>query len=276
MSDNSFVEMSDTDLHISLTDYGSEDDAGEATTPADEESAAATEEGTADEAQAEGDKPEGWNEDGPGDVREALRQERERARLATEQQQYLAQRLAALEQQQQQAKVQADQQALEAEYTRLYEEEGPEAAAEFARRVDAHRANEAQQQAEQQRAAERFQLSATYAAQTFPDYADRVSLLYQRLGAETVDALAAQHGGMDPAGWAYRFARDNFPTTSDLDAMLDAREAQRKADLTAKHRPNAAAGHQSVGHISSDTQNAPAPKPPRRMTDKELARSLRE
>ncbi len=275
MSDENYIEMSDTDLHISLTDYGPEDDA-EATTPADEESAAEGDEGQADEAQQEGDKPEGWNEDGPGDLKEALRQERERARVALEQQQQLAQRLQAIEAQQQQAKVQADQAALEAEYTRLYEEEGPEAAADFARRVDAHRANQAQQQAEQQRANERFQLSATYAAQAFPDYADRVSLLYQRLGAETVDALAAQHGGMDPAGWAYRFAKDNFPNAADLDAMLDAREAQRKADLTAKHRPNAAAGHVSVGHISSDTQNAPGPKPPRRMTDKELARSLRE
>ena len=276
MSEQSYTDMSDADLSASLTDETSDLDADTATTPAGEEPAAADNEGQGTDDQAEGAKPEDWKEDGPGDIRRALQEARELARIEATRSQELAQRLQAFEAQQQQAKVQADQAALEAEYTRLYDEEGPEAAAEFAQRVNNHRANEAQAQAEQQRAAERFELSATYAAKTFADYPERVSLLYSKLGAETVDALAAKHGGTDPAGWAYAFAKANFPTPGDLDAMLDARDAQRKADLTAKHRPNATAGHQSVGHISSDTQPTPAPKPFRKMTDKELARSLRE
>ena len=276
MSEQSYSEMSDADLDASLTNETLDLDAdGTATTPADEESAAGDEDQGATDDQQQGGKPDGWKEEGPGDIKRALHEARERERIALAQAQEVAQRLAAIEAQQQQAKVQADQAALEAEHARLYEEEGPEAAAEFAQRVNAHRAQQAQAQAEQQRAAERFELSATYAAKTFPDYAERVNLLYGKLGAETVDALAAQHGGTDPAGWAYAFAKANFPTPADLDAMLDARDAQRKADLTAKHRPNATAGHQTVGHISSDTQATPAPKPVRRMTDKELERSLR-
>jgi hypothetical protein len=277
MSEMTYGSMSDSDLEASLTGETLDLDADDtATTPAGEEPAAGDEDQGATDDQQEGDtKPEGWKEDGPGDIKRALHEARERERIAVAQAQEVAQRLAAIEAQQQQAKVQADQAALEAEHARLYEEEGPEAAAEFAQRVNAHRAQQAQQEAEQQRSAERFELSATYAAKTFPDYGERVSLLYGKLGAETVDALAAKHGGTDPAGWAYAFAKANFPTPGDLDAMLDARDAQRKADLTAKHRPNATAGHQTVGHISSDTQATPAPKPVRRMTDKELERSLR-
>lgn len=278
MSEMTYSAMSDADFEASLAGDALDTDTDDAaTTPAGEEPAADdTEDQEATDDQQEGEKPEGWKEEGPGDIKEALRQARERERAIEARNQELAQRLQALEAQQQEAKAQADQAAIEAEYARLHEEEGPEAAAEFAQRVNNHRANEAQKQAEQQRAAERFELSATYAAKTFPDYADRVGLLYGKLGADVVDALAMQHGGTDPAGWAYQFAKANFPTTGDLDAMLDARDAQRKADLQAKHRPNATAGHQSVGHISSDTQTTPAPKPARKMSDKELERSLRE
>jgi hypothetical protein len=277
MSEMSYSAMSDSDLDASLTDETLDLDADDtATTPAGEEPAAGDEDQGTEDDQQEGGKPEDWKPDGPGDIKRALHEARERERIAVAQAQEVAQRLQALEAQQQQAKVQADQAALEAEYDRLYDEEGPEAAEEFAQRVNNYRAQQAQAQAEQQRAAERFELSATYAAKTFADYPERVSLLYSKLGAETVDALAAKHGGTDPAGWAYAFAKANFPTPGDLDAMLDARDAQRKADLTAKHRPNATAGHQTVGHISSDTQATPAPKPVRRMTDKELERSLRE
>lgn len=276
MSEQAYA-MSDADLEASLTgeslDLGTDD---AATTPAGEEPAAEAIEGEATTDQQEGAKPEGWNEEGPGDIKRALQEAREQARIAQAERQDYADRLAALEATQQQAKVQADHAAQEAEYARLYEDVGPEAAADYAQRVNEHRAQVAQQQMEQERAAERFQLSATFAAQAYPDYQERIGLLYGKLGPEVVDALAAQHGGTNPAGWAYNFAKANFTTTADLDAMLDARDAQRKADLQAKHRPPATAGHQTVGHISSDTQTSPAKKAPRRMSDKELERALNE
>ena len=271
-----YAGMDDAALEATLTaddgdtftgDDGS--DQGEAvTTPAGEEPATDEQQGGED-----------WNPEGPGDLKKAVDAERAEKRLYRERaeaealraQQYEAE-LARYRQAEQQAEQQRAQQEIQATYETLVNEGREDEAVAYLHRVQQFTTQQVQQQADQRVAVDKLTMSAEMAREVYPDFTDRIQMLYAEMGPDWVDARAASQP--NPAKWAYEYSKAKFKTDADLDALLDARQAQRQAALQDKHKPPTR-GHQTIAHVSSGTQSpAPDRKPARRMTDKELQDSL--
>lgn len=278
MSD--FHTMQDADLESSLYDMGDDDggtstpDEGQesATTPPGEEPGA---EETPVDPPAEGGELE---DDGPGDRKIALQKAREAERAAKAEAAAYRAQVEEFQRQQAQAAEAARHREAQAEYNRLLEEEGEEAATAFAARYEAGEYKTALERVEQEKVQIRIQASAEAFMEATPDYVTRIQHLYDVLGQATVDRMAAEKAaqGINPAKWAYQLQKERFPTQADIDARIQEGVAAKLKEAQNKTIPPATRGHETIGHISSGTQAPVAKKTVRKMSDAELNASLYE
>jgi hypothetical protein len=193
------------------------------------------------EEQVQAEPQQDWNPDGPGDIREALRQEREQLRLYREQmlmqQQQLEQYQAWYKQQQEQA---------EAERQRQYLEELADDPEQLQQYLHGQQ-QAAWQQAQQQQQVQRVQMAAEFARQAIPDFDAQLNKIYSLLGHEVVDSMAMQQE--NPALWAYQFAK-NFATTPDeVNARVEAEVQRRLAEIAPRAQVKTSTNSRGIGHL---------------------------
>lgn len=191
-----------------------------------------------------------WNPEGPGDLREAVRQEREQLRLVREQMQMQQQQL-----EQYQAWYQQQQQQAEAERQRQYLEEladDPEQLQQYLQQQQ----QAAWQQAQHHQQTQRVQMAAEFARQAIPDFEVQVNKLYSLLGHETVDAMAMQQE--NPALWAYQFAK-NFATSPDeVNARVEAEVQRRLAEIAPRAQVKQSTNSRGIGHLPASGKTVDA------------------
>lgn len=205
-------------------------------------------------------KPEGFNPDGPGDTKVALRQAREEAKAAK-------QRLAEYEAQQQ-AAVQRQQQAYEeAQFKQQLEnaaydpDETERLTADFRAKTLA--------QANQQVANDRVRLSEAYAVEAFPDYFEQIERLKAEFGQGIVQIAMQQE---NPALWAYQKAK-KIPDPVTQQKAVEAEVAKQVAAALQKQQ-SPAKGPKSIGRVSSAGAMTTEDKPIQKMSDAELERAM--
>lgn len=169
---------------------------------------------------------------------------------------------------------QRQQNALQAEYDRLFEEVGPEAAEHYRVGLEQQHAERQriEQQAQQQTLAQRVDLSEQFARQTLPDYDAQVQKVIDRFGVEEAYRLSLQHA--NPAMWAYELGK-SFETPEERAAVIQAEVQKALAAALSKQSPPPSRGQTSVGHLSSSSGGRQA-KSFDEMTDAELEEAERE
>lgn len=210
-------------------------------TPAGEEPAPEPEQPA--QAQQEGD----WNPDGPGDLREALRQEREQLRYFREQMELQQQQL-----QQYQSWYQQQQQLAAQEQQRQYLEElsyDPEQLQAYLQQQQ----QAAWQQAQQSQTVYKLQMAADLARQTIPDFDQQLNKIYDLLGAEVVDSMASQQA--NPALWAYQFAKNFSMTPDEINARVEAEVQKRLAQIAPRAQVKQSTNSRGIGHLPASGQN---------------------
>jgi hypothetical protein len=193
------------------------------------------------EQQVEAEPDQEWNPDGPGNIREALRQEREQIRIYREQmlmqQQQLEQYQAWHRQQQEQA---------EAERQRQYLEELADDPEQLQQYLHGQQ-QAAWQQAQQHQQVQRVQMAAEFARQAIPDFDAQLSKIYNLLGHQVVDQMAMQQE--NPALWAYQFAK-NFATSPDeVNARVEAEVQRRLAEIAPRAQIKSSTNSRGIGHL---------------------------
>jgi hypothetical protein len=209
---------------------------------------------------------------------------RQRAQEAERQAQEYARQLDEFKAQQAQAQQQQRYAQEDAEYNRLLEEHGPEAANAYANQVNARRTAEAQQvQAQQQQLAQtqqyhqHLQLAESYARKAYADYDQQIAKLSEKLGAETVYRMAIERAarGEDAAEWAYNLGKSML-TPAEAEAQNQAKVEQMVKEALAKFQPNPQTpGGGGVQHIPASTQSVPVVDPSQ-LSDAELAEMIRQ
>lgn len=202
------------------------------------------------EEQVQAEPQQDWNPDGPGDIREALRQEREQLRLYREQmlmqQQQLEQYQAWYKQQQEQA---------EAERQRQYLEELADDPEQLQQYLQGQQ-QAAWQQAQQYQQVQRVQMAAEFARQAIPDFDFQLNKIYSLLGHEVVDQMAMQQE--NPALWAYQFAK-NFATTPDeVNARVEAEVQRRLAEIAPRAQVKTSTNSRGIGHLPASGKTVDA------------------
>ena len=196
-----------------------------------------------DEEQVQAEPQQEWNPDGPGDIREALRQEREQLRLYREQMQMQQQQL-----EQYQSWYRQQQEQAEAERQRQYLEELADDPEQLQQYLQTQQ-QATWQQAQQQQQIERVQMAAEFARQAIPDFDAQLSKIYSLLGHEVVDSMAIQQD--NPALWAYQFAK-NFSTTPDeVNARVEAEVQRRLAEIAPRAQVKTSTNSRGIGHLPS-------------------------
>lgn len=211
-------------------------------TPVSEELASVEQEPVVEqETEAEPESEENWNPDGPGDIREALRQEREQLRIYREQMQMQQQQL-----DQYQAWYRQQQEQAEAERQRQYLEELADDPEQLQQYLHGQQ-QAAWQQAQQQQQVQRVQMAAEFARQAIPDFDVQLSKIYGLLGHEVVDQMAMQQE--NPALWAYQFAK-NFATSPDeVNARVEAEVQRRLAEIAPRAQVKSSTNSRGIGHL---------------------------
>lgn len=182
-----------------------------------------------------------WNPEGPGDMREALRQEREQLRLYREQMQMQQQQL-----EQYQAWYRQQQEAAAAEQQRQYLEE----LADDPEQLQAYLQQQQQaawQQAQQSQYEQKLIMSADLARATIPDFEQQLDKLYSLLGGETVDRMAMQQD--NPAMWAYQFAKNFAVTPDEVNARVEQEVQRRLAEIAPRAQVKQSTSSRGIGHL---------------------------
>lgn len=182
-----------------------------------------------------------WNPEGPGDMREALRQEREQFRLYREQVQLQQQQL-----EQYQAWYRQQQEAAAAEQQRQYLEE----LADDPEQLQAYLQQQQQaawQQAQQSQYEQKLIMSADLARATIPDFEQQLDKLYSLLGGETVDRMAMQQD--NPAMWAYQFAKNFAVTPDEVNARVEQEVQRRLAEIAPRAQVKQSTSSRGIGHL---------------------------
>lgn len=217
-------------------------------TPAGEEPA--TEQA---EPEAQAPEQENWNPDGPGDLREALRQEREQLRLYREQMELQQQQL-----NQYQAWYQQQQQLAEQEKQRQYLEElayDPDQLQAYLQQQQ----QQAWQQAQQQQMTYKVQMASSLARQTIPDFDQQINKLYDLLGAQVVDSMAMQQE--NPALWAYQFAKNFSSSPEEINSRVEAEVQKRLAEIAPRAQVKQSTNSRGIGHLPASGRNTdPTPE----------------
>lgn len=207
----------------------------------------------AEEPAPQAEPQQDWNPDGPGDLREALRQEREQLRYFREQAELQQQQLA-----QYQAWYQQQQEAVAAQQQREYLEElayDPEQLQAYLQQQQ----QVAFQQASQQQAEYKVKMAADLARQTIPDFEQQIGKLYNLLGAEVVDSMAMNQP--NPALWAYEFAKNFSSTPDEINARVEAEVQKRLAQIAPRAQVKQSTNSRGIGHLPASGRNSdPAPE----------------
>lgn len=195
-------------------------------------------------------------------ARQRAQEAERKAQDAEQRAQEVQRQLADLQRQKQQGDLQA-------EYERLYDEVGPEAAEQFRQNV-AQRDQEArQQQANANAALERIQMSREVALDMYPDYEAQEAKVIEKYGLQEAQRLAARHP--NPAKWAYEEGK-SIQTPAEREAAIKA-EARKIADAeiqaALKKQSTPPPGRKSIGDLSS-TRGSGVQKAPSEMSDAEL------
>lgn len=256
------------------------DDQGEAAEEADAEPPA--------DGQAEGEQdehPEGFDPEGPGNLKAALKEAREKLKATNAEReaerQQLQQLMAWRQQQeaQQQAALHQYEESQRAELRRQQWENTFDDD-ERLRLQEAWRAEDAQRiqsQATQQYVDSLYRQTWQMASQTIPDFvetmADKMADPSMRAALEAA-AYAAVQQGQSPAFAAYQLAKQ-FRTDADIEAEVEKRLSARLQAVLQKNQTPATAGVKSIAALGSEKPGAPVMKDPRRMSDAELNSRLR-
>lgn len=280
-----FSKMNDAALEASLDDdvYTPEDDteapedapataAGQEPVEGDDEAQAPEGEQPADEGQAT-EQQKLVDLRALQEERELRKQERDRAAaLEAELSRYRQAEAAQLA-----AQHDAD---VQAQYDQIYLEQGEDAAAQFIRSVTQQREVQLQQQFQHQQAVTTLNISEEMAREVYgEEYDTRFNRMREVLGDDAMGQMierALREAPRAPAKWLFEQSKAHFPTDADRQAAIQAEVQKQLAALQGKNKAPAIRGHQSIGHISSGTQNPGAPKPIRKMSDAELERSLND
>ena len=188
-----------------------------------------------------------WNPDGPGDLREALRQEREQLRYFREQMELQQQQL-----QQYQAWYQQQQELAAQEQQRQYLEQladDPEQLQVYLQQQQ----QAAWQQAQQSQTVYKLKMAADLARQTLPDFDQQLNKIYDLLGHEVVDSMAAQQA--NPALWAYQFAKNFSATPDEINARVEAEVQKRLAQIAPRAQVKQSTNSRGIGHLPASGQN---------------------
>lgn len=217
-----------------------------------EETTPVSEELTSEQPAAEpvAEQQADWNPDGPGDLREALRQEREQLRYFREQAELQQQQLA-----QYQAWYQQQQQLAAQEQQRQYLEE----LADDPDQLQAYLHQQQQmawQQAQQQQVEYKLSMAAEMARATIPDFDQQLSKVYGLLGEEVVDAMAAKQA--NPALWVYQFAKNFSATPDEINARVEAEVQKRLAQIAPRANVKQSTNSRGIGHLPASGKSIDA------------------
>jgi len=212
------------------------------------------EEPTPEQAQPdENTEQNNWNPDGPGDIREALRQEREQLRLYREQMELQQQQL-----NQYQAWYQQQQQLAAQEQQRQYLEElayDPDQLQAYLQQQQ----QAAWQQAQQQQMTYKLQMAADLARQSLPDFDQQLGKIYNLLGPDVVDSMAAQQA--NPALWAYQFAKNFSASPDEINARVEAEVQRRLSEIAPRAHVKQSTNSRGIGHLPASGRNIdPSPE----------------
>jgi len=203
--------------------------------------------------QPEQNNADNWNPDGPGDIREALRQEREQLRLYREQMELQQQQL-----QQYQAWYQQQQQLAAQEQQRQYLEELADDPDQLQAYLQQQQ-HAAWQQAQQQQTTYKLQMAAELARQSIPDFDQQLGKIYNLLGPDIVDAMAAQQS--NPALWAYQFAKNFSATPEEINSRVEAEVQKRLAEIAPRAQVKQSTNSRGIGHLPASGRNTdPTPE----------------
>lgn len=264
-----YAEMDDAQLDA--LDLGLTDDLL-ADTPVEAPAQAEPEAKPDPEKVEEGDKPdptpdpEAGEDEGEEPKRKLLPEQklRQRAQAAEAEAAAVKAELARIQQAQQ---AQAEQSKHQAEYDRLYDDVGPEAA-------EAYRQNVIQSQNAQAARAQEAQTRETLLRTT--EEAFRVALPegeYDALAQKVVDKYGMEAARLlalkqpNPAAWVVKEGR-SIETPAERQAAIAA-EAKKLAEAALSKQTDPPKGQKSIGHLSS-TRSAGVEKPTREMSDAEL------
>lgn len=191
-----------------------------------------------------------WNPEGPGDMREALRQEREQLRLYREQMQMQQQQL-----EQYQAWYNQQQEQAAAEQQRQYLEE----LADDPEQLQAYLQQQQQaawQQAQQSQYEQKLVMSADLARATIPDFETQLNKLYSLLGPEAVDRMAMQQA--NPAMWAYQFAKNFAVTPDEVNARVEVEVQRRLAEIAPRAQVKQSTNSRGIGYLPASGKSVDA------------------
>lgn len=173
---------------------------------------------------AEQQTPQTWNPDGPGNVKEALRQAREEARAYKEQlAQYQAWQQQIQQQQQEQAVDPLDPEA----YSAIQQQMGA-----------------MQQQMQQAQTTMRLEMSETLVRQSHPDYDQAIQALAQMGDSVNINAFLQ---APNPALAAYEYAR-NF-TPWGIEQRVNQEVQRRVSELTQQMTPQKPKAPKTIGNL---------------------------
>jgi hypothetical protein len=278
--DKDYAEMSDEELMAEV----------EAEATAEAEAAPVEQDNAADAGAIDAEPPaeqeqqeqptqqqaEDWNPDGPGDIKAALRQEREQARA-------LKQQLAELQQwrqQQEQAAYQAQAQAEEAQrqaerraqLENTFDPDDQERLYHQWRNEDAQRI---QYQAQQAHVQALYQQGFEIGREAFPDFD---TVLNRGLAdpelAPVLEAVAqrAIAEGKNPTIAAYKTAKRLDPVSAE--ERIKAEVQKQVQSVLQKRQPPANRGHDTIGHVSAQPVGAAPRKAIQEMSTEELERDV--
>lgn len=270
--DDAALEASLNDEPYTAPDADTEATDESATTAAGQTPATDTEEGQQEGQEGtEGEQPKLVDLRALQEERELRKQERDRAAA-------LEAELARFKQQEAQALAAQHDAQIQANYEQILTEQGEEAAAAYINNLTRQREAQMQQQYHQQTAVNTLLLSEEMVREVYgQEYDTRFNHVRGILGDAAMSTLidrSLQEAPRAPAKWLLEQFKAHFPTEADRNAVIEAEVQKRFAELQGKGKPPAIRGHQSIGHISSGTQNPGAKKPLSKMSDAELAREL--
>lgn len=256
------AELSDDDLRAAA--IGDEDD--EETVDTEGEQGAEAPGGSDDQAESDqgqqADDNRNWNPEGPGDVREALRQERETRRQYEAQVAEYQQQLAAYQQYMQQAQAQQYQQE---------QEEPPnpwEDPAGYTRWEIQQALGPVQQQLQH----------ATGYIQQLEYQRDLMAFEAQYPGAagviQQIDSQIPEMRGMGLEAKYYMWLGAQKSDPQNMERLVEEKAKQMAAQMTSKQLTGKTAPP-SLAHIGSSTTGAPAPLPLHKLTDEQLRKRAR-
>lgn len=228
--------------------------------------------------QTEQQQASDWNPEGPGDIKAALKHEREQAKALKQRLAEYEQREQQAQQQQMQAQYEANEQARLAQRTQMLadvafdEERTAQLLAQFANEDRYFAQRDADVRREQEKYADGFALGR----KVYPDF-DAVmgKALADPKTARVLEAVAreATAAGENPVLAAYEEAKQRDPDAQA--AAIQAEVARQVQAVLQKNQPPQSKGHTTIAHASGGAPSGAVDKAPHQMSDAELEAKLK-